>query len=325
MNILMLHIAAILLPVVGAVSSNPGAGAEGAPMVPTIQCECDCGIVQSVSTSDTDYGKMGGNDLMNEHIYKETDDTVSEGQSKDGLTYGEGTCKWIDGNVYDGVSLFGKPHGDGKMKYKDGREYDGEMLFGKPHGDGKMKYKDGGEYDGKWCAGERHGKGKMKYNDGREYVGEWAANKMHGKGKYTWPDRGVYVGEFVEGTMHRKGKYTWAKGKEYIGEFAEGKQHGAGTETSMWNVYRYQGRWIYGKRHGKGVLAWFGDFMEWEVEFENGQLVDVFTVKFASLKRLFVEVIILNHLWKHRFGLVYVLIYVCVGFGVGSWVVELVM
>jgi len=71
-------------------------------MVPTIQqCKCDCGIVQSVSTSDTDYGKMGDNDLMNEHIYKETDDgTISEGQSKDGLTYGEGTCKWIDGEIF---------------------------------------------------------------------------------------------------------------------------------------------------------------------------------------------------------------------------------
>eukprot|EP00985_Skeletonema_marinoi_P025766 scaffold19253_cov82-Skeletonema_marinoi.AAC.1 len=241
----MWRIIAILLSIAGAVSSNPGAGAEGAPMVPTIQYQCKCGVVQSVATSDTDYGKVDDNDLMNEQkIVKETDGTVSEGQSKDGLTYGEGTCKWIDGNIFDGDLLFGKPHGDGKMKYKDGREYDGEMLFGKLHGDGKMKYKDGSEYDG-----------------------EWAGNKMHGRGKYTWPNGDVYVGEF-----------------------AEGKRHGAGTFTSMWQVYRYQGGWSYGKPHGKGVVAWFRNFFEFEVEFEDGQLVDVFTVKFASLKRLFVAV-----------------------------------
>ncbi|KAK1740353.1 hypothetical protein QTG54_009303 [Skeletonema marinoi] len=212
----MWRIIAILLSIAGAVSSNPGAGAEGAPMVPTIQYQCKCGVVvvQSVATSDTDYGKVDDNDLMNEHIHKETDGTVSEGQSKakDGLTYGEGTCTWVDGNIYDG-----------------------ELLFGKPHGDGKMKYKDGSEYAGGWL---------------------------------------------------------------------EGKQHGAGTITSMWQLYRYQGGWSYGEPHGKGVVAWFWNFIKFEGEYEDGQLVDVSTVRFSLLLRL----IVVHKLLRRRFGLVLVLL-----------------
>ena len=160
----MLRIAAILLAIAGAVSSNPGAGAEGAPTVPTIPN----------SIGDTD-GKMANGQ-------KNGDDTFFFG-----MIYGKGKYTFRNGDEYDGEWLFFMPHGEGIYKWADGDIYVGQWAEGTTHGKGKYTWADGREYIGDLLEGEKHGAGTFTsmwrlYR----YQGGYSYGKKHGKGVEAW-------------------------------------------------------------------------------------------------------------------------------------------
>ena len=111
---------------------------------------------------------------------------------------------------------------------------------------------------------------------------------------------------------HGVGKIKNKYGSGYDGEWFAAEPHGTGTLTRLWQLYRYQGGFSYNKKHGKGVEAWFWNFIEFEVEFEDGQLVHR-SLRFASLLKLIVRVIILDYLLRHYPGLVLLYLYFWIG------------
>lgn len=65
--------------------------------------------------------------------------------------------------------------------------------------------------------------------------------------------KGEYVGEYREGEKEGNGKFTWLDASVYEGQFKQGVFHGFGKLTDKANNYSYEGEFLCGEKHGKGV------------------------------------------------------------------------
>ncbi len=63
----------------------------------------------------------------------------------------------------------------------------------------------------------------------------------------------AYVGEMVKGIPHGKGRLFIKVGAVYEGEFRRHKIDGFGVMRNLVTDEFYEGQWLNGKRHGKGL------------------------------------------------------------------------
>lgn len=112
------------------------------------------------------------------------DNTVYEGEFKDGVKCGKGKLTYKDGTVYEGEFSDNVIHGKGIMKFANGREYEGEFKEGAMNGKGVFKWEDGCKYVGEYLNGQKHGHGVFYWNDNQYYDGMWMNGKQHGDGSY---------------------------------------------------------------------------------------------------------------------------------------------
>lgn len=217
-----------------------------------------------------------------------SDDSVYEGEWKEGKRYGKGVCYMSDGGVMEGywsngLHVLGRailPNGDayegqyyhmrrkGKGRFEDFKSeysYEGEWLDDLKHGSGVEKCLDGSIYEGEFHCNLRQGNGTLRMPIGEVYIGEFSNNLIHGKGKYTWSPESHYAGNWLEG----KGVLVLEK-KEYTGDFVEGKKHGYGV--LVWEGNMYEGEFQRDMRHGKGWIS-EGDRPRRECRFEQNREV----------------------------------------------------
>ena len=77
-----------------------------------------------------------------------------EGEWKDGLPNGQGTCTWSNGDIYVGEFKDGAFNGQGTYKYANKDVYIGEYKDGLKNGQGTYRWSDGTKYEGEWTDGK---------------------------------------------------------------------------------------------------------------------------------------------------------------------------
>lgn len=112
------------------------------------------------------------------------DNTIYEGEYKDGIKEGVGKLAFPDGSYYEGEFKGGEMNGKGTLKFPDNREYKGEFKDGKMDGKGVFKWENGNMYKGDYLNGQKHGYGTFYWDADQYYEGHWFNNKQHGEGLY---------------------------------------------------------------------------------------------------------------------------------------------
>ena len=115
--------------------------------------------------------------------------------------------------------------------------------------------------------------GEFQFEDSSTYQGMYNDNltenskSREGKGEYKSKE-GIYVGDWVNDAMEGDGQYTSCDTKEtYSGSFKNNLYEGFGKYTFS-NGSFYEGEWMAGRMHGKGVFVdefgekWSGTFKE---------------------------------------------------------------
>jgi len=211
-----------------------------------------------------------------------------EGEVKDGIRHGHGTCVRRSGKVYEGEWRDGKEHGWGMLT--DGKDfviYEGEYSDGQIHGRGVYHFQNGDKYDGEWKENMRHGKGVQQETmylmsesgEGEPtasivtYDGEWKENRRHGRGRFECSDGSVYDGEWQDNMRHGLGILQLANGFKYEGQFKENFMDGPKGVAYYEDGCRYEGNWRWGKRDGRGTVhfpngvCYQGRFKEDQIDF----------------------------------------------------------
>ncbi|XP_070617320.1 radial spoke head 10 homolog B-like isoform X2 [Erythrolamprus reginae] len=124
-------------------------------------------------------------------------------------------------------------------------------------------------YEGEKTRGLYEGEGTAYFQGGNVYKGIFSEGLMHGQGTYTWADGVQYEGNFVKNIQMDHGTYRWPDGSVYEGEVKNGIRHGFGMYKCGTYPVSYIGKWVEGKRHGKGTIyyneagsSWYeGDFV----------------------------------------------------------------
>lgn len=189
------------------------------------------------------------------------------------------TITLSDGSVYTGTIKDNKPDGHGTLTYKNGDIYVGQFVNGKKNGLGKWLESGGDIYDGEWKDDRRNGKGIYTTADGTTLEGSFENNLKHGLGTVTLPDKTRYIctysndaevgtaefffsngdhafGYIKDGNIDGSGRYEFKNGDVYVGCFKNGIFNGKGYYK--WNASSsfklFEGNYLDGKKHGKGVL-----------------------------------------------------------------------
>ena len=201
-----------------------------------------------------------------------------EGESRDGIPHGSGTCFFESGSRYKGGWRDGTRHGSGTYFFECGSRYEGEWREGHVCGKGTYFSAAGGLYEGElveefavtgtgtyfFADGSRyesvfkedfnpHGPGTFFFADGGRYEGELRDLKPHGNGTYLHSNGDRFEGEWKEGLKQCKGTWFHAEGFFYKGDLRELNPHGFGTYHYS-NGDRYEGNWKKGLKHGTGTF-----------------------------------------------------------------------
>lgn len=219
--------------------------------------------------------------------------TLTQGSFKGGKLHGFGCIKSRDQEYsYFGSFSAGAFHGRGEETIR-GNVYSGEFLAGQRSGLGTYR-EPASNFVGFWLKGERSGFGVERFRNRDLYTGMFAADLKSGFGRYVHAaDAATYTGSFFEGLRHGLGRLEAAAGGFYVGGWQLGKRDGLGLEVSAdgrvyfgeWKKDRkegagfmsfretqYQGQWVSGKPHGRGLFRG-EDGAEKAGTFENGVLV----------------------------------------------------
>lgn len=195
------------------------------------------------------------------------------------IAYVDEIARFGDHLVYEGEwdMLSQKPAGRGVFVLQDGRIYEGMITDGNPSGIGRTILKDGSVYEGEYKNGSPSGKGKYtwgRYTEryGDVYEGDVKNAKGNGSGTLTFKNGDMYIGQFENALMHdEKGRMIYADGRTYEGEWIEGMMHGKGVLT--WPTKRiYRGEFVKNVIKGNGVMTYDNEKME-KGSFDRGILV----------------------------------------------------
>ncbi len=121
---------------------------------------------------------------------------------------------------------------------------------GKVYRRGKKKFSNLDVYEGEFLDGAKHGQGQLNVYCGDVYQGEFEYNLFHGSGTYTWK---AYTDQETQ---------QFISGKRYQGDYINGKMHGKGV-FHLGNGDVYSGEFDKGTYHGTGLLKCKnGDFFD---------------------------------------------------------------
>ncbi|GMI11168.1 hypothetical protein TrVE_jg4502 [Triparma verrucosa] len=155
--------------------------------------------------------------------------------------------------IYEGELLNSQRHGFGVFVYKNGHIYEGSWRKNLEHGSGTIfDAKRQIVYTGEFEKGRLTGQGTYFFSDGGKYTGEFRDNLRHGTGEYRYPNKNVYVGEWKDDLFWGKGKYTWANGEgSFDGDWLMGMRHGKGM-LKLPDGFSYDGQWVQDAMEGRG-------------------------------------------------------------------------
>ncbi len=130
-----------------------------------------------------------------------------EGQTRDGLLNGKGTCAFPSGNRYEGELRNGKRQGRGVFTFANGTRCEGEFKDDLLNGKGTCIFPSGNRYEGEFRENRREGMGTFFFADGARCEGVFKNDFLNGAGICTFANGNRYEGDFwiVE-----------SKGKEYL-------------------------------------------------------------------------------------------------------------
>ena len=150
-----------------------------------------------------------------------------------------------------------------KNKRTEGIFYNGFLL-----GQGVVIFSNGEILRGNFLRGKMNGNGEHIRKDGSVYKGVFKNDKYDGLGKEFFEDGTKFEGFFSEG-QKKYGIHQWKNGSKYQGQFLNGLFHGKGV-YSWSNKKMYDGNWLNGKMNGKGKFI-YQDGSIYEGEFVDGK------------------------------------------------------
>lgn len=104
------------------------------------------------------------------------DDSVYEGQWKNGERFGKGKLMWKDGSIYEGYWRDNKTNGKGRLIHANGDIYEGEWKDDKASGYGEFFHRDGGTYKGNWECDKQVKSKEFFWDSGLKLGAEWLGN-----------------------------------------------------------------------------------------------------------------------------------------------------
>lgn len=93
-----------------------------------------------------------------------------------------------DETMYDGEWKDGVKSGFGVLTFQDGTHYMGEFSKGLPNGFGLHTFSGGGSYSGQFEAGRYNGFGKFRRANNTVFEGSFKDGRIAGLGAVTYPD-----------------------------------------------------------------------------------------------------------------------------------------
>ena len=118
-----------------------------------------------------------------------------------------------------------------------------------------------------------HGNGKLQFSDGVIYTGEFLFNKLTGHGLYEWPDGSTYRGQVLDSLRSGFGTFNQNQGAViYEGQWLKGFRHGKGILKHKSGTC-YTGDFENGKKKGKGKIVYDNDNYyegDWDKDQKNG-------------------------------------------------------
>jgi len=148
----------------------------------------------------------------------------------EGKPNGRGVMRFNDGSVYEGEWKNSVMGGVGTCTYADGlTQYKGEWKNGKPDGGGCFIYSNGDRYNGAWKDGQMEGRGLYSFQNSEKYDGGWKLNRHHGDGKFTYESGNIYDGQWRHGKKEGNGIFKYANGDEFAGEYSDDRKDGLGV------------------------------------------------------------------------------------------------
>lgn len=217
-----------------------------------------------------------------------------EGELKDGIPNGYGTCTYFNGveypnskgDVYIGQWKDGKKQGKGKMLYGrlplQGYVYEGDWSNDKEDGYGVQVSgsTQNAKYEGQWKNGDFDGIGTYTC-PGYTYTGGYKDGRQRGQGTFVGADGSKYEGMInSDGKLEGAVYYRFANGDEYTGQFVDGQFEGQGKYISA-DGSEYEGGWLSGKRNGHGIMKHASGFI-YDGEWFKGQQSGMCTVIYAD-------------------------------------------
>lgn len=137
-----------------------------------------------------------------------------------------------------------------KYTYK---RYFGGVKNGLVGGRGKLEWADGPYYVGEFEEGMRHGEGVIKEKDNSAVcVGHWVKDFPDGNVAMVMPDGKIYSGCVKRGQRQGMGELSSVDGLIYEGLWKDDLPSGHGTLVCTDGTY--EGEFVEGKRHGKGLF-----------------------------------------------------------------------
>ena len=157
--------------------------------------------------------------------------------------------------IYIGeVNILYQKNGKGTL-YTPNRKYDGFWKEDEMVGIGRMTdLVEESTVEGMFINSKVNGNGK-KFTKVYTYKGNFVEDIFDGEGEEETDDY-VYKGMFKNNVKEGKGKVFYKKsGEKYTGEFKDNNINGYGKY--QWsNKHIYEGNFVLGKMHGKGVYTW---------------------------------------------------------------------
>ncbi|KAH9259409.1 hypothetical protein BASA81_002452 [Batrachochytrium salamandrivorans] len=186
----------------------------------------------------------------------ESDGTVFEGHTLNGLRHGWGVCGYWNGHLYVGNFRRGQEHGHGELRDATGAMiYRGMFEHGKISGFGTMYYSDGAVFQGEFRESNRHGKGIIWYSDGSYYDGDFSHGARSGFGKFVdVKSNAHYFGEWNHDVRHGTGRLDLADGSFIDGSFKDNLPDGR-CFCQYPNGDLFEGNFKEGQREGRGTYT----------------------------------------------------------------------
>jgi hypothetical protein len=206
---------------------------------------------------------------------------IYEGEFKDHLRDGLGTCLYTNGDMYEGEWKEGMVHGQGLITNSKGDMVcRGVFADGRINGKATFHHNDGSLYSGDWRESRRHGLGTYTDAHGNVYNGEWKDNVRQGHGTTRDVNNNVFEGEWFRDLRHGAGTLTCVDGTHYEGSWKNNQLEGRGVITYP-DGGRYEGTLRNGVKDGRGMYI-FPSKSEYEGRFRNDKIHGMGTLRMGS-------------------------------------------